>query len=152
KIDPTYLGLREKAFEIQPQVALNNNEQCYAVVVDLPLSKENFATLFCTFSDEHVSLYYSTGGGLLGINQGNAEVAKAGGSLCFSAGQLIKFAQKTDDFSFKASQSTAAYLFVRDGIYTMSIPKNPEAAEKPYQFLNFLVQNVLTEIRKSQEK
>lgn len=87
-----YLGLRQQALDMKAidiGVTLDNNEQVYGAVVDMPTSdNKNIATLVCFF-DGTVSLYYSTGGGLLGFGQTYEEVRKAGMSFLFSAVQVL---------------------------------------------------------------
>ena len=66
-----YLGLRALALtgRIQSDAANAN----YGIVLDMPID-ENTVTL-ALHGDGTVSLYYSNGGGLIGVGQANPEIA-----------------------------------------------------------------------------
>ncbi len=111
KTDNPYLGLRQQALSVKPEqlgVTLDNNEQVYAAVVDLPVTHAT-VTLACFF-DGTVSLYYSNGGGMLGAGQKHEEVRKAGMSFLFSAGQTLKFLEKTDNLDLPHRQGRMRVL------------------------------------------
>lgn len=86
-----YLGLREQAFLITPkqiEIYLENNEQVFAAVVDIPVS-EGILTIFCSF-DGTVSLYYSNGKCDIGLGE-KQNIRKAAMSFLVSSGQCLKF-------------------------------------------------------------
>lgn len=72
-----YLSLRELALtgRIQDDVVNAN----YGVVLDMPID-ENTAT-FVLHGDGTVSLYYSNGGGIIGIGQSSPEISKSARDL-----------------------------------------------------------------------
>jgi len=151
--DNPYLGLRQLALDTKPEdigVTLDNNEQIYAAVVDLPLTN-GIATLVCFF-DGTVSLYYQNGGGMLGIGQKYEEVKKAGMSFLFSAGQTLQFIKPSQNFNLPVNNLISVYLKAKENTYKAEINiSNIQSQEKHIQFLNFLIQNVLNYIRENSE-
>jgi len=146
-----YEGLRNLALNLKPndvQVTLTNNEQVYVAVVDIP-AESGIATLVCAI-DGSVSLYFSSGGGAIGIGQRYEKVREAGASFLVSAGQTIPLLSKASDFNLPQNNKASIYLLVRDGAYKAEFDmNNPQQSDQHIQFLNFLVQNTLTEIRES---
>ena len=149
--DNPYLGLRQLALDTKPEdigVTVDNNEQIYAAVVDLPLT--NGITTFVCFFDGTVSLYYQNGGGMLGIGEKYEEVKKAGISFLFSAGQTIQFIKPSQNFNLPTNNIISVYLKAKENTYKAEINmSNIQSQEKHIQFLNFLIQNVLDKIRKN---
>ena len=147
----SYDDLRKQALNIKPDdigLILDNNEQVYGAIVDIPAENE-MVTLVCIF-DGTVSLYFSNGGGALGLGQKYEEIRQAGVSFLFSAGQTIPYLSQTADFDKSKNEKTSVCLLVRDGIYKAQFDMSKtENAEKHIQYLNFLIQNVLSKIRES---
>ncbi len=150
--DIAYLGLRNQALATTPSdigLSLENNEQVYTAVVDIPISKEKIVSLVCFF-DGTVSLYYSTGGGLLGIGQKHESVRQAGGSFLYSAGQALKYLKKTSQYDLPDGDLAFVFLLTGDGVYKAEFNMSKiDKYEKPIQFLNFLIQNILCKIREN---
>ena len=151
KINP-YHGLREQALSIKPAdigVTLDSNEQVYAAVVDMPFPDGRIATLACIY-DGTVSLYYSTGGGLLGMGQKYEEVRSAGYSFLINAGQTLKYLKKTDSFGLPLDSNAFVYLLAGDGVYKTEFNmSNVGTEEKHNQFLNYFIQNTLNKVREN---
>ena len=149
--DNHYLGLRQLELDTKPEdigVTVDNNEQIYAAVVDLPLTN-GIATLVCFF-DGIVSLYYQNGGGMIGIGQKYEEVKKAGMSFLFSAGQTLQFIKPSQNFNLPTNNIVSVYLKAKENTYKAEINmSNIQSQEKHLQFLNFLIQNVLNKIREN---
>ena len=115
-LDPAYKGLRSQALNTKPAdigVTLDNNEQVYAAVADIP-TKNGISTLVCVIGGT-VSLYYSNGGGLIGLGQKYEEVRSAGNSFLISAGQMIPYLAKAVDFGISEDQKAVVFLLARDG-------------------------------------
>lgn len=150
-IDNPYLGLRQLALDTKPEdigFTLDNNEQVYAAVADLPLAN-GIATLVCFF-DGTVSLYYQNGGGMIGMGQKYEEVKKAGMSFLFSAGQTLQFLKSAQNFNLPANNIVSVYLKTKESTYKAEINmSNIHSQEKHIQFLNFLIQNMLNKIREN---
>ncbi len=147
-----FYGLRNKAFNLTPAdigIALDKNEQVYAAVVDMPFPKGKIVTLVCII-DGTVSLYYNTGGGLLGLGQKHEAIRKAGGSFLYSAGQTLKFLNSTTQFNLPDGNLAFVYLFAGNGVYKAQFNmSHTEKCDKHLQFLNFLIQNTLNKIREN---
>lgn len=147
-----FYGLRNQALTMKPEdigITLDNNEQVFAAVVDMPLPNGKIVTLVCFF-DGTVSLYNSTGGGLLGLGQKHESIRKAGGSFLYSAGQTLKFLNKTTQFDLPNGNLAFVYLLTNDGAYKAEYNmSNTQKSDKHIQFLNFLIQNTLNTIREN---
>ncbi|GLC30959.1 hypothetical protein [Clostridium omnivorum] len=147
-MNDVYLDLREQAFLITQQdigVYLENNEQVFAAIVDIPI-KGKVATMFCTF-DGTVSLYNSNRRCDIGLGN-NEGIRKASLSFLVSSGQCLKF---MDSYESKdiIEQCMQVFLFYKNGIKTQKICIDG-LKTKEEKFLNFLIQNILSEIRKNQ--
>ena len=149
--DNPYEGLRQLVLNCKPSdlgFTLDNDEQVYAAVVDMPM-ENGTATLACVF-DGTVSLYYSTGGGVLGMGQKYEKVRQAGMSFLFSAGQIISCLQKVSVFDLPKKEKAFVYLLARGGIYKAEYDmSNTQDAEEYIQHLDFLIQNTISEMRES---
>jgi hypothetical protein len=146
-----YRELRQQMLNLKPQdigVTLDNDNQVFGAVVDMPIN-DNIATLICCIGGT-VSLYYSNGGGMIGIGDRYEEVRKAGGSFLYSVGQILQYFKIVDNFSLPISKNTSVYLLTKEKIYKMEFNMdNLNSSEEHIQFLIFLIQNVLTKIRDS---
>lgn len=143
-----YLGLREQAFLIKPQnigVYLENNEQVFAAVVDVPVNGK-IVTMFCSF-DGTVSMYYSNGKCNIGLGK-KENIRKAAISFLVSSGQCLKLMDSYESNKI-IEQSMQVFLFYKSGVKTQKICIN-SLKTKEEKFLNFLVQNVLSVIRTNQ--
>jgi hypothetical protein len=149
KPNQNYLGLRQQVLNLKPSdigITLDNEQQVYAAVVDMPINK-NIASLICVF-DGTVSLYYSNGGGMIGLGQKFDEVRQAGGSFLFSAGQAISKFDKVNKFPLPDGSKTNVYLLTMNYVYKASFDMNKvDSSSKEISFINFLIQNVINKIR-----
>lgn len=145
-MDNVYLGIREQAFSIKPEdinIVLENDKQVFAAIADIPV-RGNIVTLFCSF-DGTVSLYYSNGKLSTGLGE-NPAIRKAAMSLLISSGQCLPFMELMKS-SLLDESIMQVFLFYRDGIKSKKIDPD-HAKTKEEKFLNFLIQNVLDEVRK----
>lgn len=127
-------------------ITLDNDEQIYAAIADLPISK-GLVTLVCVF-DGTVSLYYQNGSEMLGMCQKYEEVKKAGMSFLFSAGQTLQFLKLADNFNLPKGNKACVYLKTKNNTYKVEFDmSNTQEEEKHIQFLNFLIQNTMNAIR-----
>lgn len=151
--DNPYFGLRQLAFDVKPEdigVTLDNNEQVYAAVVDLSLTG-GIVTLVC-FIDGTVSLYYQNGGGMLGLGQEYEEVKKAGMSFLYSSGQALQYLKEAQNFSLPGNNIINVYLKVKESTYKAEIDMSDiRSQEKHIQFIDFLIQKTLNQIREISE-
>lgn len=146
-MNDVYLGLRKQTFSITSQdigVYLENDEQVFAAVVDIPVSGK-IVTMFCSF-DGTVSLYYSNGKCDLGLGQ-RENIRKAAMSFLVSSGQCLKLMDSYESNEV-IEQRMQVFLFYNKGIKAQKICID-SLESKEEKFLNFLVQNILSEIRKN---
>lgn len=147
-----YAGLRQQALGMSPEnagFAMDNKDTVYAAVVDMPING-TIVTMAC-FYDNTVSLYYSNGGGLFGVGQKYEEVSKASYSLLTSTKLILSHLEKADNYDLPDNQhSSIAYLLTGNGIYKAILDMEYIQQAEPYlQYLNSLIQNVLSKIRES---
>jgi len=145
-----YQDMRTRALTLTPKdvgVTLDNEKQVYAAVADLRV-KGGVVSLFCAF-DGTVSLYYSTGGGMLGLGE-KEPIRKAAMSFLVSAGQCLPGVEKVKAFPWE-TECIQVYLLAKEGMYRQKISCTPHDSREA-QFLNFLVQNVLSAIREYNEQ
>jgi hypothetical protein len=145
-MNDVYLGLREQAFLITPkdiEVYLENEEQVFAAVVDIPI-RGKMVTMLCLL-DGTVSMYYSNGKYDIGLGKID-NIRKAAASFLVSSGQCLKFMDPYESNEF-IEQCIKVFLFYKGGIKTQKINIDG-LMTKEERFLNFLIQYVLSEIRK----
>ena len=143
-----YSPMRNMAFNVKPEdigVILDNDEQVYGSIVDMGMGG-GVATMVC-FIDGTASLYFSSGGGIIGAGQ-HESVQKAVASYLVSIHQVLPITKATEDFNAVPEEDHHIfYLFTRTGKYTIDIDTN-DIKTKETNFLFSLSQMVLTEIRK----
>lgn len=141
-----YMDLRNAALQIKPEevgVYLENDYQVYAVLVDFKGLKHE-ASLFCAY-DGTVSLYYGNGGASLGLGRVES-IKKAAMTLLISSGQTIP---NLPTFEDELSYDKEHIHLIATKVHKVGV--NVTGNPKVIQFLDFLVQNVITEIRKNDE-
>ena len=143
-----YDGLRKQILQLEPSLELQGKSQehpVYAAVVDMDMGKA-IVTLACV-ADGTTSLYFSNGGGQLGLGQADEEIRRASVAFLRSAEQVLNIMEKVDEYPFPQNKKHIVYLVTAEGVYKQELDMskiNDEVREK--QFLNFLYQNVLTKI------
>lgn len=148
-----YLGLRKLAFQIKPEkikVSLDNNNQVYAAIVDMQLG-EHLATLVCII-DGTTSLYFDTGGAILGLGQKHKEVADESYMFLTKSAQILHSLELHDDFSLPPHNLHNVFLLTKSGIYKTQIdPVRYNSYDNSIKSLFMLYQRVLFSIRDSNE-
>lgn len=148
-----YVGLRNLALNISPDelgVKLDKDDQVYGAVVDMDING-NVATMACLI-DGTASLYFSTGGGILGSGQ-HESVHKAVVSYLVSIHQVLHIMNLTNNFDAKPQPNHHVfYLLTRTGVYMFDLDINDDNKSKEAQYLFALSQMVLNEIRKVNDK
>lgn len=90
-----YLRLRELALTVRTEFDAASN---YGVLLEMPIDDE--VATFALYGDGTVSLYYSNGGGVIGVGQANPDIAQ-------SARDLIAILASQEDY-IRKSKSFAA--------------------------------------------
>ena len=147
--DNPYEGLRQQVLDSKPDEnvkMLMDGKPIYAAIVDMDMDKA-VATLAC-FIDGTTSLYFSNGGGQLGLGQAHEEVRNATVAFLRSSEQILDKMEIATDFSLPANNNHIVYLVSENSIYKYEIDLDMlESASREINFLFFLYQNVLNKIR-----
>jgi hypothetical protein len=146
-----YSELREKALQTTSGdigINLTNEQQVYAGIIDIYAGNAT-ATLVCMF-DGTVSVYYSNGRAAIGLGE-QQKIKKTAMNFLFNAGQCLEKLHMTENTDITVDKGMRIYLKALNGIYTIALEPNRDM-DKVGKFLNFLIQNVLSEIRNSQEQ
>ena len=151
-----YHDLRKQALTIdvsQISVAPGNECPVFGAVIDIvPGDGVGSATMVCLL-DGAVSIYYSKGGGIIGIGERYAEVREEGFNLIANAVQLLEYFEVTDDFSLPVEKSSCfAFFLTKDGVYKAAFHMDRDDEGGVYNFLNGFVQNLLHSILVNTEK
>ena len=143
-----YNGLRALALNAEQTQEMTDaleGSPVFAAVVDMDVDWA-VATLAC-FADGTVSLYYSSGGGQMGLGQADEEIRTAAIAFLRSAEQVLGVMEKTDTYPLPQNGKHIVYLKTTDGTYMQTLDMETINGEsRELQFLNFLYQNVLAKI------
>lgn len=144
-----YLDLRERALKysnVDMNLKLENNEQVYLAVFDIPIESnlkgfhtQTLVLLFglCTH------LYHGSGGAITDLEK-NIDIMRAMQSLLISSSQVLKTMKLTSHIEYYESNNIRAYLKTNCGTYF----KELDLEKREDRFLNMLLENVLAEIAK----
>ena len=148
-----YHDLRNMALGVEAsQLSVEPGNECpvYGAVIDLCLG-DNTATMI-SMLDGTVSLYYGTGGGIIGVGERYEEVREQGFSLLANAVQLLGYFDVTDNYSLPEEDGAChAFFLTDDGVYKAAFHMDRDDEGDEYDFLNGFIQNLLTSIRVSTE-
>ena len=143
-----YLGLRQQILNMRPTYDLQlkmNGHPIYAALVDMDMG-EAIVSLACV-ADGTASLYYSTGGGQLGLGQASEDVYKATIAFLHSAEQILDKLTPVYEFPLPKNKRHIVYLVAVNGIFMQELAmEEMGGVPKELQFLQFLYQNVLYKI------
>ena len=149
--DNVYGELRRQVLNLTPGDVEGSSEfPVYAAIVDMDMGRA-VATLACV-ADGTTSLYYSTGGGLIGMGQRYEKVRKATLMFLTQATQVLPSLTKTTEFPLPTEGKHFAYLLTEQGVYTQEIdPNKTDPSSKEAYLLFALSQFVLTTMRETDE-
>ena len=114
----TYMGLRTNIFSMDPaelNILRAHSAQVWGVLMETGFSK-GIATLVA-IADGGVSLYYSTGGGIIGVGEHEGP-RKANESLLAFVPDFLKYAERTTEYPTPEQGQTRFYFLTFDGIFT----------------------------------
>jgi len=118
QFDHMYLELRKKAFSVSPKdLKLTENKigKVYGVLMETGFP-ESICTL-TAFAEGSVSLYFSNGGGMIGIGEHEAP-RKIALDYINNSKEYLKFSSKTKVFPNPIIHETIFYFLTFDGVYT----------------------------------
>ncbi|CBK73062.1 hypothetical protein CIY_00700 [Butyrivibrio fibrisolvens 16/4] len=122
-------------------LALENNEQVYLAVFDIPtdsiLTSGRTKTLALIFG-LNTHIYFGNGDSIINLEK-NSDIMKAMQSLFISVPQVLRITKLVDDCSFYESKNIRAYLKTKEGIRFCEL----EGKTREERFLLMLMNNVL---------
>jgi len=154
KIEDVYKGLRDQVFTLSPEeIGLSKPDNCdyvYGFIMETGYP-EGIATLVA-LADGTVSLYFSRGGGFIGLGEHEEPRKISEGLLKMSSKHLSECA-KTAEYPMPKRDNTIFYLFTFDGKYTAqekeTVLGNDKSRLSP---LFHKAHELITAIRKVDEK
>lgn len=119
KIADVYRGLRQQVFNIDPSkigIAPTATNRVWGMLMETGYS-EAVVTLV-TIADGTVSLYFSNGGGIIGVGQHEGP-RKACESFLATASMFVNQAQQAKNFPLPKVGNTRFYFLTFDGVFTV---------------------------------
>ena len=144
-----YLGLREQIFSVAPREVGIIPDGVWGVVVETGYA-EGSATLIA-LADGTASMYFSSGGGVIGAGQ-HEKPAAAAKELIRRAAEFVNECEPVKSFPLPRVGETRFYLFLPAGKLTASAPE-VELGEDRHRLspLFYAAHELITEIRVIQE-
>ncbi|MGO2961377.1 MAG: hypothetical protein ACTIDE_02080 [Carnobacterium maltaromaticum] len=142
-----YNDLRNQALNVAPEelnLNLESENQVYASLIDLKI-KDKSMSLFCSF-DGTVSLYFEDREPVVGLGM-IEDIKTAAISLLISSGQTLGKLELFDVSKIDNSFEKERVVLMASQRYVAFV--NNQNNSREIQFLDFLIQNVISEIRKS---
>ncbi len=147
-----YDGLRKLAFQIRPEKikAPLDNVHVYAAIVDMQIG-QHMATLVCMI-DGTTSLYFDTGGAILGLGQKHKAVADESLMFLTKSALVLDVLKPAGDFNLPPGNLHNVFLLAKSGIYKAQIdPGKYNSYDNKTKSLFMLYQRVLHAIKSSNE-
>ncbi len=142
-----YFELRKQVLELDSNAFTNylSEHPVYAAIVDMDMGSA-VATLVCV-ADGTTSLYFSNGGGKLGLGQDHEAVKTATLTFLGSVEQILDQFAATEEYPLPTGLKHTVYLVTEKGVLAKSLdPLKADSYPKEMHFLNYLYQNVLMKI------
>lgn len=142
-----YNDLRNQALNVAPEelnLNLESENQVYASLIDFKI-KDKSMSLFCSF-DGTVSLYFEDREPIVGLGM-IEDIKTAATSLLISSGQTLGKLELFDESKIDNSFEKERVVLMASQRYVAFA--NNQNNSREIQFLDFLIQNVISEIRKS---
>ena len=153
KVADIYLGLRNQALSLEPgQIGLNldTSNPVFGILMDTGY-KDAVVTL-SVMGEGSVSLYFSNGGGIIGLGEHEGP-RRAGLSLLSFANQFKNHLKPTKEFPLPIEGYTTFYILTIKGVITSSAKEADLGNNRlPLSPLFHKAQEVITEARLVEEK
>jgi len=96
--------------------------------------------------DGTISLYYQSGGGIIGMGQKFPDLAMATRAFVYSSDQVLSKLKPADDLDLPGADERVFYLVAADKVYK-AVSRKTKMAQEPYeiQMLNYLSEKVMTQ-------
>lgn len=154
KISNEYIDLRQQLLNSKPTIEVRNNmngHPVYAAIVDMEIGND-IVSLAC-FVDGTTSLYYSKGGGQLGLGQAYNTVRTATIAFLHSSEQILDKLSISKTFPLPTKNKNIVYLVTENAIYSQVFDMSKlNSYPNDLKFLDFLYQNVIRAIREAQQQ
>jgi hypothetical protein len=152
-IDPMFIEMRDLFFSVDPKelnIEKEYENQIYAVIMETGY-KDVALSLRC-FADGTISIYYTSGGGMIGIGE-HVDARKAGLSLVEESKKNFKKFELVKEFPLPKDGQTIFYLLTSDGVYSF-IEKENTLGNNQSELSPFFykAQDVITQARLIDEK
>lgn len=111
-----YSSMRKRALELDDkQIPELKGKPVWAVLMET--GREDAAISVVAVADGNTSLYYSNGGGMLGLGE-NATVRSASRAFVKKSASFLKFMKRTETFPLPKPGQTFFYLVTPKGVFS----------------------------------
>ena len=153
KVADVYTGLRQQLLVLDPKtigLGLSSTNRVWAVLMETGYP-EAVVTL-ATILDGTVSLYFSNGGGIIGVGQ-HEEPRRTCLALLAVAPEFLKHAQPTKDFRLPKIGHTRFIFLTYEGAFAVEAVEDDLGNQRsPLSPLFYKAQDVITAARMAEEK
>ncbi len=121
KINKSYKGLRNLILSLKPcELSIQTKEHSViAALVDMDMGSV-IISLACA-QDGTTSLYYSTGGGKIGLGHKHENIRKATLEFLYYSGRLIGSIPKATRYPLPRNKMHYVYLITADNVFSISL-------------------------------
>lgn len=153
RVADVYTGLRQQLLALDPKtIGINPSASNRVWAVLMETGYPEAAVTLATVGDGTVSLYFSNGGGIIGVGQ-HEEARKAGLELISAAQTVFGSARQTTTFPLPEAGHTRFYFMTFDGAYTVdALEMNLGNNQHQLSPLFYKAQDVITHARLIDEK
>lgn len=153
EVADVYQGLRQQILTLDPHAARfepSPSGPVWAVLMETGFT--NAVVTLVAVCDGTVSLYFSNGGGTIGLGQHEGP-REAGAALLAAAPAFLPQTTRTTDFPLPAVGYTTFYLMTLDGVFTATALEDDLGNERhALSPLFYQAQEVITQIRMVDEQ
>ena len=150
-VDAAYVDLRQMILNLKSESMPESERDgsIYAALVDMDMGKAVVSLV--SVADGTTSLYFSSGGGQLGLGNAHEQVREATKDFLRDAERTLSGMASATDFSLPDNQRHVVYLLTDNGIFRQEIDvQKINSAPQTTQFLFSLYNNVISRIREAQ--
>ena len=146
-----YTGMREQVLKLSVnEIAELKGKPVWAVLMET--GYEDAAVTVVAVAEGTASLYFSNGGGMIGLGE-HANVRPASLGLVKTAEPQLKHMKKTEKFPVPKIGQTIFYVVTPNGVFTYSAKEDDLGNKRDKLFsLFFKGQDLITQMRIAQEK
>ncbi len=151
QVDDAYQGLRTQALQVDP-AKLGLDASSGVVGALMETGTPDAVVTLMTMADGTVSLYFSSGGGIIGLGQHEGP-RKAGLDYLAAVPRYLERATPAKEFPLPELGRTRFYFMTRDGVFTVDAAEDDLGNNRsPLSPLFFKAQEVITQARLAEEE